>query len=113
MSKQSKVISVTRTVRMDEKIDLLIQGDAERQGMSTNALINKILLQYKDVMRFTEPPYFLMLSLETLGAMLNLLTIEEIEDIGYEYGYKKLHENLLKRGREIDYENIRWYITNR
>ena len=110
MSKQSKVISVTRTVRIDEKIDLLIQGDAERQGMSTNALINKILLQYKDVMRFTEPPYFLMLSLETLGAMLNLLTIEEIGDIGYEYGYKKLHENLLKRGREIDYENIRWYI---
>jgi hypothetical protein len=61
-------------------------------------------------MRFNDPQYFLMVSLETFNAILSQLTIEKIEDIGYEYGYRKLHENILKRGLEINYENIRWYI---
>jgi hypothetical protein len=88
----------------------VIQSEAERHGLSPNALINKILIQYKDVMRFNDPQYFLMISIETFKAILNHLSIEEIEDIAYEYGHGKLHENLLKRGMEINHENIRWYI---
>ena len=110
MSKQSKGSSVTRTLRLDSDIDSVLQNEAKRQGTNTNALINKILLQYKDVMRFNDPQYFLMLSLETFYAFLDKLSVEEIQDIGYEYGYRKLHENLLKRGLEINHENIRWYI---
>ena len=110
MPKKTDSRSKTRTLRINEDLDSVVQSEAERLGMSPNALINKILLQYKDVMRFNDPQYFLMVSLETFKAILDHLSIEEIEDIGYEYGHRKLHENLLKRGMEINHENIRWYI---
>lgn len=102
--------SITRTLRIDEDLDKLIQNDAERAGMSPNALINKILVQYKDVMRYTDPKHWIMFSRETFYAFFDQLTIEQVEDIGYEYGKRKLHENLLRRGMEVNKENIQWYI---
>ena len=110
MPKKTDGPSKTRTIRINEDVDSVIQSEAERLGMSPNALINKTLQRYKDVRRFNDPQYFLLMSLETFKAILDKLSIEEIEDIGYEYGHRLLHENLLKRGREINHENIRWYI---
>ena len=79
--------------------------------MSTNALINKVLLQYKDVLRFDDPGDWLTISREIFGDILDKLSIEEIEDIAYEYGYRKLQENLLRRGMDLIDENILWYIS--
>ena len=110
MPKKTASQSKTRTIRINEDLDSVIQSEAERLGMSPNALINKTLQRYKDVRRFNDPQYFLLMSLETFKAILDKLSIEEIEDIGYEYGHRLLQENLLKRGMEINHENIRWYI---
>ena len=46
-----------------------------------------------------------------MKVLRSLCAREEIEDIGYEYGYRRLHESILKRGREINHENIKWHIT--
>ena len=110
MPKKTDSPSKTRTIRIKEDLDSVIQSEAERLGMSPNALIKKTLQRYKDVGRFNDPQYFLLMSLETFKTILEKLSIEEIEDIGYEYGHRLLHENLLKRGMEINRENIRWYI---
>ena len=87
MPKKTESQSKTRTLRIDEELDSVIQSEAERLGMSPNALINKTLQRYKDVRRFNDPQYFLLMSLETFKAILDKLSIEEIEDIGYEYGH--------------------------
>ncbi len=110
MPKKTDSPSKTRTIRINEDLDSVIQSEAERLGMSPNALINKTLQRYKDVRRFNDPQYFLLMSLKTFKAILDKLSIEEIEDIGYEYGHRSLQENLLKRGMEINHENIRWSI---
>lgn len=110
MPKQSTKKSVTRTLRMDEEMDLMIRSEAERLGISPNALVNKVMLQYKDVIRFDDPGTALTLSKETFTALLDHLETEQIEDIGYEIGHQKLKEHLLRRGMEINHENIFWYI---
>jgi hypothetical protein len=110
MPKKTESQSKTRTLRIDAELDSVIQREAERLGMSPNALINRTLQRYKDVRRYNDPQYFLLVSLETFQAVLDKLSIEEVEDIGYKYGHGLLHENLLKRGMEINPENIRWYI---
>lgn len=110
MPKQSARKSVTRTLRMDEEMDLMIRSESERLGISPNALINKVMLQYKDVLRFDDPGSALTLTKETFTSLLNQLELEEIEDIGYELGNQKLKEHLLRRGMEINHENIFWYI---
>ncbi len=112
MPKKTDSPSKTRTIRINEDLDSVIQSEAERLGMSPNALINKTLQRYKDVLRFNDPQYFLLMSLETFKAILDKLSIEEIEDIGYEYGHRILHANLLRRGMEMNHENIRWHITH-
>jgi hypothetical protein len=95
---------------MDEEMDLMIRYESERLGISPNALINKVMLQYKDVLRFDDPGSVLTLSKETFTALLNQLEIEEIEDVGYEFGHQRLKEHLLRRGMEISDENVFWYI---
>ncbi len=111
MSKQSKVISVTRTIRLSEEIDSVIQSDADRLGMSSNALITKILLYYKDAQRYDAAGSRVTITRDTFRAIIDTLSIEEIEDIAYEYGGKKLREHLLRRGMEINQENIFWHIA--
>ena len=84
MSKQSTRKSVTRTIRMDKGMDLMIRGEAERLGISPNALINKTMLQYIDVARFDDPGTALTLSKETFTSLLNHLEMEEVDDVGYD-----------------------------
>jgi len=89
----------------------VIQSDADRLGMSSNALITKVLLYYKDAQRFDETGSRVTITRDTFRAIIDKLSIEEIEDIAYEYGSKKLREHLLRRGMEINQENIFWHIA--
>ncbi len=110
MPKQTAKKSVTRTLRMDEEMDQMIRSEAESLGISPNALINKVMTQYKDVLRFDDPGTALTISKETLTAFLTHLEIEKVDDVGYELGNQKLKEHLLRRGMEINHENTFWYI---
>ena len=110
MPKQSAKKSVTRTLRMSEEMDLVIRSESERLGISPNSLVNKVMLLYKYVLRFDDPGTVLTMSKETFTSLLNQLEIDEIEDVGYEFGNQKLKEHLLRRGMEINHENIFWYI---
>jgi hypothetical protein len=110
MPKQSSRKSVTRTLRLSEEMDLMIQGEAERLGISPNALVNKVMLQYKDVLRFDDPGTVLTMSKETFTSLLNQLEIDDIEDVGFDFGYQRFIEHLLRRGMEINHDNIFWYI---
>jgi hypothetical protein len=78
---------------------------------SPNALVNKVMLQYKDVFRFDEHGNWLMMTRETFIAILDHLSLEEIENIAYEYARLKLYEKLMRRGLEVNPENIRWFIV--
>ena len=110
MSKQAKGVSVTRTLRIDEDIDSTLQLEADRQGMSKNALINKILLHYKDELRFHEAVGELSFESETFSLVLNHLDIEEIEEVADTLRSRKVQENLMRKGRELNYENVLWFI---
>ncbi len=70
MPKKTDSPSKTRTIRINEDLDSVIQSEAERLGMSPNALINKTLHRYKDVGRFNDQQYFLLMSLETFKTIL-------------------------------------------
>ena len=80
MSAQSKGGSVTRTVRLENDIDSVIRSESERQGMSINALINKILLQYKDALRFNEQGSRVTITRDTFTAMIDKISNEDLED---------------------------------
>jgi hypothetical protein len=105
-SKQSK----TRTIRLNKDNDDVIQSEADRYGMTVNALINRIILQYVETLRFYEYGNMISMSTDTFMTCFTALSKEEIEDIAYGLGNQKLRESLLRRGLEINYENVIHYI---
>lgn len=105
-TKQSK----TRTIRLNKDNDDVIQSEADRNGMTVNALINRVLLQYVDTLRFYEYGNMISMSTDTFMTVLGTLPKEEIEDMAYGLGNQKLRESLLRRGLEINYENVIHYI---
>lgn len=111
MADKPKSSSVTRTLRLDSELDSLIQNDAEKLGMSTNAMISKILTQYRDALRFDEFGYWIKLAKGTFVSMIEQLSIEEIEDIAYEQSIKILQVNLMMRGMKVNHETVLWYTS--
>lgn len=107
----SSKASKTRTIRLNQDNDDVIQREAERAGMTTNALINKILLQYVETLRFYEYGKMISMSTETFMTFIERMSIEEIEEMAYGLGDLKAQESLLRRGLDVDYENMLHYIS--
>jgi hypothetical protein len=51
---KKKQKTVTRTVRLSEYLDKLLEKDSEDKRMSTNSLISSIVTRYAEWERYTE-----------------------------------------------------------
>lgn len=103
--------STTRTLRLDKDYDELLQRESKRGGMSVNALINKLIQQYVDTLRYYEDGKMISMSTSTFMTVLDQLSQNEIEDLSYGLGTQKASESLMRRGLETNYTNIVWYIS--
>jgi hypothetical protein len=103
--------SKTRTIRLNQDSDSIIQNDAERLGMSANALINKIILHYVNTHRYYEAGNMISMSTNTFLTIFNQLSKHDVEDTAYSLGNQKLNESLMRRGLEVNYQNVIWYLT--
>ena len=103
--------SKTRTIRINQDCDYVIQSDAKRLGMSANALINKILLHYINSHRYYESGNMISMSSSTFMTIFNQLSKDEVEDTSYGLGNEKVNESLMRRGMEVNYSNVIWYIS--
>jgi hypothetical protein len=103
--------SKTRTIRINQDSDYVIQRDAERLGMSANALINKILLHYINSHRYYESGNMISMSTNTFMTIFNQLSKNDVEDTAYGLGNQKVNESLMRRGMEVDYKNVIWYLS--
>lgn len=89
----------------------MLQQEAKRSGMSVNALINKLILHYIDTFRYYEDGKMISMSTSTFMTLLDQMSQTEIEDIAYGLGNQKVNESLMRRGKETNYNNILWYIS--
>jgi len=90
---------------------MIIQNEAERSGMTANALINKVLQKYVDTLRFYEYGNMISMSTDTFMVLLDQFSKEEIEELAYGLGNMKTKESLLRRGQEINYDNFVHYVS--
>ena len=103
--------TTTRTLRLDKNHDELLQHESKRGGMSVNALINKLIQQYVDTLRYYEEGKMISMSTSTFKSVLDQLSQNEIENFAYGLGTQKANESLMRRGLETNYTNIVWYIS--
>ena len=107
----SKPKPLTRTFRIDAGYDEVLIEEADKRGISVNNLMNHILKEFSESLRFKDKGNSITLAPQTLQNLIVNLTDEEIDKAGILSGKTRAKDNLLMRGKVLQRENILWYIS--
>jgi len=80
--------TVLRTIRITQKLDDLLNKDAQVKGIGVNALISTIMTKYTEWDRFTDKFGFISIAGGTFKSLLEAVDDEKLVDIAKELGSK-------------------------
>lgn len=107
--KQKKTI--TRTFRLRQEWDNILQEEASRQGVSVNVLLNKILRKFSLYSRWNERNNDVSLSQQTLRELLKTSQAQQLAEAGTKSGALDAINLVNAMGLEMDYEAFVYLIT--
>ena len=102
--------STTRTLRLKKESDLILEREAERHGLSVNALMSNLVEHYVDSLRFFQSGGMLSMSNETLLDLLGHISEEDIADTAYRRGPLRIRDSLMQRGMKMSYDSVLWFF---
>jgi len=105
-----KKMLTTRTFRLDEEIDRVLEVEAERQFLSVNALVNKILRRYKNFGRFAERHEVIHFFHNEAKTVLDRLNPDGLQELGKRLGATSPQATLNLMGMEVAMESLAFYI---
>ncbi len=108
----SKGRTVTRTIRIDEGYDQVLQEEAARRRVSVNNIMDQLVKKYVQSWRFFENMSAITLSDRTLKSILEGVEEDKIREIGRMLGKERPYELILKRGLVPSYETAKWFIVD-
>jgi hypothetical protein len=103
--------TTTRSIRIKKESDLILEREAERYGLSVNALVSNLVDRYVDSLRFFQSSGIICMSNDTLRALLEPLSDEELSDAAYSRGTARVRDSLMQRGMKVSYDSVLWYIS--
>jgi hypothetical protein len=103
-------ITVTRTFRVEEDWDKVLQEEAHWQGISVSALLSLIIRRYVVVQRYLDKYSTLIVEHKVLAPLLDKLSEEDIAEAGRKSGSILPEEALLRRGLPHNFESLLWLI---
>jgi len=103
--------TTTRTVRIKKESDLILEKEAERHGLSVNALVSNLVDHYVDSLRFFQSGGMISVSNETMIDLLSHLSDDDIADSAYRRGVDRIRDSLLQRGMKVSYDSVLWFIS--
>lgn len=102
--------TTVRTFRLIKEWDDILTEDAQKQSISTSALLNQIVEKYIIFERFIDSIEGVTIEASTLSEFLEKLTENEIEEIGSKVGTRSLRNELFIRGLKQDFESVKFLI---
>ena len=78
--------STVRSFRIDKSLSETLNSEAQRMGVSVNAMINSVLKQYAEFTRFQSKLDLLVIHREILRSLLIKLNDEESYALGLDMG---------------------------
>ena len=103
--------STTRTIRIKKESDLVLETEADRHGLSVNALVSNLVDRYVDSLRFFQSGGMVSISSETLIALLNTMDDEEVALVSSSRGPARVGDSLMQRGMKVSYDSVLWFIS--
>ncbi len=111
MSPNTQHDTITRTVRIKKESSLILESEAERSGLSVNALVSNLVDQYVISLRFFKSGEMISLSSDIIVGLLDTLSEEEISEFSYQMGSLRVKDDLMQRGIKVNYSSVLEYIS--
>jgi hypothetical protein len=103
--------TITRTFRIRQQWDSVLQEEASRQGISVNVLLNKILRKYSLYSRWNERNNDITLPQRTLKEILKTVPGESLAEAGTRSGALDAINIVNAMGLKMDYDSFAYLIT--
>ncbi len=95
-----------RTIRLSEEIDSLLESDAQKQNISTNALVGKILTRYVEWDRIVEKLDFVSFPNAFFVALINEMSDEKIQEMASQEVIRQIKEQALWDSGKTDFDTL-------
>lgn len=92
---RTKTKSTTRTIRIPQNLDKLIERDADNKRVSTNSLILSILTKYAEWDRYSEILQFVSIPPDGLKLLVGSVADLKLKEIAEEIGSRHVKETLM------------------
>jgi len=102
--------TVTRTFRLDQKWDLILEKDAERRNISVSALLNQIVLKFVLADRYYVGGLAITLPSKTFASLIDRMKEEDVAEVGHNTGLTIPEDRFLMRGVLPDYKSAIWFV---
>ena len=103
--------TITRTFRIRNEWDSVLQEEAARQGVSVNVLLNKLLRKYSLYSRWSNRNNDTSFSQRTLRGILKTVQVESLAEAGTKSGALDAINIVNSMGLTLDYESFVYLIT--
>ncbi len=103
--------TITRTFRIRQEWDSVLQEEAARQGVSVNVLLNKLLRKYSLYSRWSNRNNDTSFSQRTLREILKTVQVESLAEAGTKSGALDAINIVNSMGLTLNYESFVYLIT--
>jgi predicted DNA-binding ribbon-helix-helix protein len=103
--------TVTRTFRIRNEWDSVLQEEAARQGVSVNVLLNKLLRKYSLYSRWSERKNYTSFPRQTLREILKTVQVDSLAEAGTKSGALDAVNIVNSMGLALNYESFIYLIT--
>jgi hypothetical protein len=103
--------TITRTFRIRQEWDNVLQAEATRQGVSVNVLVNKILRKYSLYSRWNDRNSDTSLPKQTLREILNTSQVEKLAEAGNRSGAIDAINIINSMGLTMSYDSFVYLVT--
>jgi len=98
--------TVTRTFRISEDWDTVLQKEAGEQGVSVNVLMNKILRRYALFERWADKYEVIHIMPRTLERILEVASDEDLAKAGRTEGAVRPMDSLTMMGQRVSHDSL-------
>jgi antitoxin component of RelBE/YafQ-DinJ toxin-antitoxin module len=102
--------STVRSFRIDKSLSEILNAEAERMGISVNAMINSVLKQYAEFTRFQSKLDMIIVNREVFKSLLGRLEDDDSYNFGLEMGKDIPNDTILFWKKDITFNGVLEYI---
>lgn len=103
--------TITRTFRIRQEWDSVLQEEAARQGVSVNVLLNKLLRKYSLYSRWTDRNNDASFTQQSLREILKTVNVESLAEAGTKSGALDAINIVNAMGLALNYDSFVYLIT--